>query len=366
LDEDAASCVVYADESGHSGDNYLDPQQPIFVMAAWVVPSASVSKVSQAVADTRVRHAPSGSRRPELKFSRLVRNAAGQTLVADLLSGLMTFGAVPVVEVWEKSFGISTRVVDALCDEDHNDAARVRLPSFMGDRRKKFAYWLDENLPTDALREFAVAFRQGNEGKLERARDRISNLLTLAGRDEDGWMIAQCDITAMVKVEHDESLRAHRTIHLPAFLGLLGNCQRVLERCDETAELRYDEQSEFRQPFEDAYSMMEDVPLREIPISETRMAGFGASRIESLSMESSTFSPGIQAADALANTVRVGVADPSKFAGASPLAEPLRTIFGVPVAGGSPLSLGDTASLNISQPRFKQILQEMHSPLANV
>ena len=38
--------IIYCDESGNSGPNYLDEAQPFYVLAGWVVPTDAITDVS--------------------------------------------------------------------------------------------------------------------------------------------------------------------------------------------------------------------------------------------------------------------------------------------------------------------------------
>jgi hypothetical protein len=52
--------LIYIDESGNTGRNLADPQQPVFVLGALVVPETSWQRIETALEDAIRLHGPSG------------------------------------------------------------------------------------------------------------------------------------------------------------------------------------------------------------------------------------------------------------------------------------------------------------------
>ncbi len=98
--------IIAFDEAGNTGQNLLDPEQPIFVLAS--------VKLSDSDAD--VLRDASGSRQ-ELHFQRLRRSAKGRRrIIAALNSPLLATGAVKVTVI-HKPFMVIGKIVDLLVEE---------------------------------------------------------------------------------------------------------------------------------------------------------------------------------------------------------------------------------------------------------
>ena len=70
-----ARAIVYCDESGNSGPNYVDPGQPFFSLGSWCVPYEQVASAAAEVELHRQRFSPQS---PELKASNLLRYEKGK------------------------------------------------------------------------------------------------------------------------------------------------------------------------------------------------------------------------------------------------------------------------------------------------
>lgn len=340
VDDDAQ---IFADEAGHSGANYIDPGQPIFVTAAFIVPEQARELVNQELTGFRAAHRPSRGEAIELKFGRAVGNPNTRDALASLLDRLMDAGCEAVPDVWEKRFGIATRIVDALCDTDYNPAALAGLHPD-DPKRREIAYFLDATLPDDALHAFARAYRAVDGAALRSARDRISVLARLAGQPGVADLIACCDVSELIDDCTPEN-RHHRTLNFPSFLGTLGMIDTALERMNRAGPFIFDEQEEFREPFHQAHGLLEEARVVDV-VNGTSAFRMGFSRITDFRMESSAIAPGLQAADALAAVVRSGLSNLDKLNTSSPTARLLRRVFGMPEPASSARRFGVTARIS--------------------
>lgn len=337
---------IFADEAGHSGANYIDPGQPIFVTAAFIVPEHAKELVNKELTDFRSSHRPSRGQAIELKFGRAVGNPNTRDALAGLLDRLMDAGCEAVPDVWEKRFGIATRIVDALCDTDYNPAALDRLHP-LNPSRREIAYFLDATLPDDALHAFARAYRAVDGAALRSARDRISLLARLGGQSEVADLISCCDVNELVD-DCTPDTRHHRTLNFPSFLGILGMIDTALERMNRAGPFIFDEQEEFREPFHEAHGLLEEARVVDM-VNGTSSFRMGFSRITGFRMESSTASLGLQAADALAAIVRSGLSNLDKLNTSSPTAHLMRRVFGMPEPVSGAHRFGVTARISAGE-----------------
>jgi hypothetical protein len=146
--------IVYCDESGNTGPNYLDPEQPFYVLAGWSIPINRLADVAAAVEKARQTHCPGG----ELKSSRLLRRPSGVRAAIALLEQLGQLHCVPLYVAAEKRFCVAGKIVETFMDPMFND--RVENP-FIPDviTKQEIANALYDHLPADVFDGFAAAYR---------------------------------------------------------------------------------------------------------------------------------------------------------------------------------------------------------------
>ena len=82
--------TVYLDEAGNTGLNFLDPDQPTYVLAGWIVPA---DRVAAACSAATAMSLESGS--SDLKGSRMMRTRGGRERLGRLVRELEELGCYP-------------------------------------------------------------------------------------------------------------------------------------------------------------------------------------------------------------------------------------------------------------------------------
>ena len=95
--------VLWFDESGHTGEDLLNPDQPVFVLAS--------SNVSQEAAERLVQTHFAGVRAAELKHGALSKHERGRRQVLGFLEDPAVEGMF-AVDIWHKEFTLFTTLVD--------------------------------------------------------------------------------------------------------------------------------------------------------------------------------------------------------------------------------------------------------------
>ncbi len=89
--------LVYLDKAGNTGLTFLDPAQPTFVLAGWIVAAETMEAARSVVNAVSIE---SGSR--DLKGRRMMRTPVGRERVERLLRGLEDLGCCPAYMLYEK------------------------------------------------------------------------------------------------------------------------------------------------------------------------------------------------------------------------------------------------------------------------
>lgn len=360
--------VVYADESGQPGPNYLaDP--PVFVMAGWVVPPDKEAHLAEAVREMREAHVASGGKGKDRKFGQDLAREANRRGLAQMVGKVLDLGCVPVIEAWGLRFGIATRIVKELLDSDWNPVAASTFHEDDMEKRQELTSFIFERISVDCLDQFAEAYKAkgGNVAALEAARARLVEELGSFRRLEEQEAFRACDLTEMMA--HMRSLdeaqnasaeeadgapvpetifamtsRAHRIVNLPAFTSFLRLAEGELGRRGVRGVLRYDE-GVYSAPFRGMFDVL-------------RLAAppFGIRNLTALEMVPSEL-PGIQVADALAAAVRWSLLNPADLEPSGPLRQAMTRIFHP--GDGSPDPVGRSISLKVS----KDMRTKFHEPM---
>lgn len=105
--------VIAFDETGNSGQNLLDPEQPVFALASVHLPESRAFELVREVI-------PKGA--TEAKFSSLRTSKRGRNRILALLrEGAFSTSEVKIA-IYHKSFMVTTKIVDMLVETWHNRA----------------------------------------------------------------------------------------------------------------------------------------------------------------------------------------------------------------------------------------------------
>jgi hypothetical protein len=100
--------VVVMDETGHSGENLLDAEQPVFALAAVHISEADAQRVADA--------ALGRTQADELKFSGLRRSGAGRDTILQILSDAALTPETAFVAAAHKPWMLAAKLIDELVE----------------------------------------------------------------------------------------------------------------------------------------------------------------------------------------------------------------------------------------------------------
>jgi hypothetical protein len=140
--------VVVMDEAGHTGENLLDSDQPVYALAAVQMDEAT----ARAATSDALGRAPETM--TELKFSALRRSSAGRRNLRTLLHDLGLTPEDAAIIVMHKPFMVATKLIDELV-EPRMLAKGLQPVFYAGGAAKNMAHALYERAPR-ALGEMYV------------------------------------------------------------------------------------------------------------------------------------------------------------------------------------------------------------------
>lgn len=155
--------VLYVDESGNSGPNYLDQNQPFYVLAGWLVPDRGNEEAWVAVEELRQRLSPQAG---ELKSVVLLKGEWQKREAAGLFRRYGGLGAIPLYLIAEKRFCVAGKIVETFLDPAYNPILRNGITSDR-ETKQEIANLLYERLPEPSLVRFAQAYRNPSSESLK-------------------------------------------------------------------------------------------------------------------------------------------------------------------------------------------------------
>lgn len=295
---------VYLDESGNTGLNLLDPDQPTYALAGWMVRADQADAARAAVA--RVA-AESGS--ADLKGSRMMRSATGRRRAERVIGDLRRLGCQPVYSLYEKRYSVAAKIVDTFLDSAQNDHLHARFDADSIARQSVAQLLYD--LPDGSI---APAWESIRDVDAEGMRDSLNALVKrcrILGLDVLAHALAGARghverIAAdLARTRADPVKRQNEALPGTSLITLAGAIDALAEDSGlERVEIVHDETSSFQPNLAwwfDLVSGPEPVErLSETVFSHGWKLRVGYSVVRSLRFAVSEEEPLVQAADILA------------------------------------------------------------------
>jgi len=158
--------TFYCDESGNTGVNWGDPDQPVFVHGGWMIPSRCQGDLLAALPVLRERHRLKAA---ELKWQQLDRRGNGSAVFRDIFETMLANAAIPFFHVMDKDYILAAKAVDTFFDPAYNHFFHMGLTSAFDVKKDLAESFI---LAPEPLAEFARMLREG----VEPAPARIVNL----------------------------------------------------------------------------------------------------------------------------------------------------------------------------------------------
>jgi hypothetical protein len=145
--------TVFVDEAGNSGSNFLDLEQPFYVVGGWVIPNPQLKN------DSLIKElAQTLNVKGELKGTNLTGNKRNQGLLKEFYNKLIELGCRQTVMFAEKKYCIAAKVIETFLDPVYNDRVSNRY-TYDNVLKKNLAEKVYK-LPFETLKEFAEAYRK--------------------------------------------------------------------------------------------------------------------------------------------------------------------------------------------------------------
>ncbi|HVV82237.1 MAG TPA: DUF3800 domain-containing protein [Kofleriaceae bacterium] len=298
---------AFLDESGNSGANLNDQDQPVYCVAGFVGPTTG-----DAIASTILAQASSELRvdlGKELKGAKKLKpdRPQGWRFVRRVLQLLGESGCIPFLALAEKRFVIAAKIVETFLD-----------PFYNRDAPPQFGYDLDvkqdtasmlAGLPEGVLERFAVAYRKRDAAGLASALAEI--ILDVQRTDPAlaaalGGAVGIEGTLAEAEASVDVGGAGMGSLNLPMFVSMIDMLETVCGAVGaQDVTVVHDESREFAPVFSKIYGALRNATPALVELSNGSTLTFGYRALTALEFRSSETSPGIQLADLIAASARV-------------------------------------------------------------
>jgi hypothetical protein len=293
---------VFCDESGNTGVNLIDPQQPILVVGGWVVPASRLRQANELVRS--INRLPK-----ELHGIELLKSEKGKNIISGVILGLCELNCLPVSVVAEKRYVLSGTILDTFLDPGSNPSS-PRDYDFNAMGKPEAADFIYE-LSDSVLQEFLEAYQSlDREGLLASLR-RVCTGLSLRLHTGLADMLMGClpHIDNLIEDNrNDRALLPGKTMIAPnsgAFvrffqyleeLGRMGDSNRI--------SIVHDNNEEFKEAFGKILSVYRDSKQATIRLAPFKHLNYGFKSVKGLRFADSKNEPLLQAADVLVSTIQ--------------------------------------------------------------
>lgn len=272
---------LYVDESGNSGPNYLDKDNPYFILAAYLDLYGKMNRLENVKKIKTILNCEEG------KNYSLIKSVEGRKKMKDVLNFMIEMKCIPFIAIANKKYCISNRIVEVLLDPVYNSMVCPEIDLTQNYHIKKnLSNRLFCNLSEELLFDFSKIYR-GNRMSLEERIHKMRNLIVTISNElerKDAYIAnmirgAINDIeNNMCDEEKDESSRLAKQSPnlwlLYSLLLLVENQSREKDYVVDVVhdvQVKYDSHIQIMYEFINTHKFMNQLPhIGEITFSDSK------------------------------------------------------------------------------------------------
>ncbi|MGW6108961.1 DUF3800 domain-containing protein [Bacillus subtilis] len=295
--------TVFCDETGNSGSNYLDLNQPFFVIAGWIVPNKNLKNTSYIEECTTSLGVSN-----ELKSSKLIKRKKARQKFIDLFDSLcINLECIPTFVFAEKKYCVAAKIIETLLDPAYNNEVDY---SFTFDNLKKKE--LTEKVysfPNESLEDFINFYLDGNAEKMTQCIRQMSDHAYSIGLYEISKLFKGALSGIVNNLETEKAAhasmpnKAMEAINVPVFLSITQIIEKIGRKTKYNFSLVHDETKQFEDAYTDIFKKFSEADSFEAKLTDGNSIIMGYKHLKDFSFISSSQSKWVQAADILAGVL---------------------------------------------------------------
>ncbi len=295
--------VIYCDEAGNDGPNYLNPSASFYVLAGWIMPESALVDVSVTIETLRQTHCRDAN---EVKFATFKRRPR---VICETMSRLGQKGLVPIYLVAEKRFCIAAKIVETLIDPAYNDRVTNAFASDL-ETKRELANTFYDRLADSSLKSFANAYRDPTPEKFEQVLTSLTDDCKEAVNPETADIlegsrsklseIAEAEVNAVTSWGKEMG-----TLNLPCLISFLMIVEELgRKHGNNITRIVHDEHGAYQQGYLKAFEDHRSAERTAKLMIPGMVVPYGAIKmVQELEFQASEAQPLVQAADLLAGSI---------------------------------------------------------------
>jgi hypothetical protein len=309
--KECSNIKTYLDESGNTGKNLLDANQPFFTLGAVLIDDSNLSEV-----ENRFSSIPVNLRdeQGEIKGNNIVYydEVLALELVAEFLPQCANMFFFSVLE---KKFMIAAQIVDNYFDYVYNDQTDVTW-TYKNSKKIDLANFFYDKLSIETLTNAHNAFLSKSIQQINFSFNQITNEIKEVKNDFDVASLMNgaekhlqplTDNLTAVNKKHTLARGVPKntlsTPNVTTYFELIGRIEIYLAEKELPSILIFDNSEQYNIIFKELLDKMIKAPRKKIAISESEFLQFGFTHLIEYRIEESNLSVGLQFADILSSTV---------------------------------------------------------------
>jgi len=296
---------AYCDESGNTGANLLDQEQPLFVAGGWLVRDAFIDATEQHISEYIRMLAPDDK---ELHGTQLLRNYIGTFGILNLIKDLQEL-CLPICQIGEKRMLLIGHIFNVFLKPRFNPLIPDSFEDYFEGKRELME--AVNGLPDGILGEFAEAYDKLDKTLLLASLRSITTALSLRldTRLADLMMGSMPYIDAIIeynnegKIYHDSiTMNTPNVASFHMFFQFLEEIGREADIARIT--LVHDDSQQFREAFPRIFERFRDDDRKEVfPEGPRSRVHLGFESLKDFRFADSKDEPILQAADVLVSAM---------------------------------------------------------------
>lgn len=235
--------IFICDESGNSGSNFNDINQPFFVLGGFLLEEKNI--------DVMKRNINNATKSDEVHAKKLLRNSYGRKKTKKIIEDLFKV-ATPIMVICEKRYAIAAKINETLLDSAYNDKApSLKVSLQLSKIQRQFAEDFYE-LSSSLLFDFYESYKQYNADSMKGIIKRIIQELSNKNNNE----LASILEGALDKIDknllHEKNAKGEKyleSLNLPMFVVLISMLKDLANDLQTELEVIHDNIPEFSKGF---------------------------------------------------------------------------------------------------------------------
>jgi len=283
----------YCDESGNSGSNYLDTNQPFFILSGWLIPEKVIN-------DTNITESFKKIIFIKGNLNYKIRNLS---TINKILDKFFELKCLPVAVILEKRFAIAAKVVETFLDPEYNNKIQN---SFLYDSKLKQDYansiYLLKN---STLEEFINAYLTHDIALMKLAINDLHSELESKGENELSELILNASKCIEQNFEDEKKssnyypYKTMQSLNLPMVVVLFNMLELIGLNSDNSIYIVHDAICQYQDGILDTFNKYSKAIKGEFTFTDGTKIITGYDFLKSISFESSSSNLWLQLSDTL-------------------------------------------------------------------